>query len=200
MKYFLVLCTVFFQVNLLADVVDPIGDDPGFKSVQFQIKILDKIIYKTYGTDDVDFSFGSESSYFRISDLPAGTPPKTLNSKKYRMFETYAGDYYLKHNYEYLKKGELDKGFKLITSSLKRIDVNDMLVTKDDGTTYRARGTVRITMLDKSGNKLTTITSRMPTKRGVFVRTGFKYKVKVTASTEDDIDDYTVILDYTANK
>ena len=83
-----------FNLNALADEVDPIGADPGFKSIQFQAIILDKIKYPTYlaegQIDEASFMFSSSQYDGRLhfEKLKPETTPTTLVSDVYTVYET----------------------------------------------------------------------------------------------------------------
>lgn len=192
-----------FNLNALADEVDPIGADPGFKSIQFQAIILDKIKYPTYlaegQIDEASFMFSSSQYDGRLhfEKLKPETTPTTLVSDVYTVYETYDGSFSIFYDDIILSSGELKKGSKIVTCAFKRIDVNHMTVTRDDGSTYIAKGKVAVTMYDKNDNWVKYLVSSMPTQSGIFVPVGYKYHIKVVADTNDDRDTYERNLDYT---
>ncbi len=184
--------------------MDPIGNDPGQKSLTFKVKILDRVIYKTYryfNDDGVDYRFGNQRGSFDLLSLDGTNTPTVLESKALSMFETYDGSFEIDSGFGStnftLRSGEVLSGAEVVEVKLKRIDVNHMLVTRDDGTTYRAKGNVKIEYYSKRYEKWSSLTSSMPTQSGIFVAVGYKYRVTVRAETEDDYDSYTRVLDFT---
>jgi len=189
------------NLNTFADEVDPIGTDPGFKSIQFRAIILDKIIYPTYQFGYItktNFSYsGSRVGSLNFENLKPDNTPTTLVSDVFTVYETYDGSYSMDYNDLTLSRGELKSGSKIVAHAFKRIDVNHMRVTKDDGSTYLANGKVEITMNNKNDKFVKILVSGMPTQYGIFVPVGFKYHVKVVADTNDDDDTYERDLDFT---
>lgn len=193
---------IFINLNVLADEVDPIGTDPGFKSIQFQAIVLDKIKYPTYQYAyrkfDTYFRFSSnKEGYLSLENLRPETTPTVLISDVYTVYETYNGSYDLKFRDLTLASGDLKSGSKIVSHAFKRIEVNHMNVTRDDGSTYVAKGDAYIKMYDKNNKWIADLVDGMPTQNGIFVPVGYKYHIKVVAYTEDKYDTYEQYLDYT---
>ncbi|MEZ4742668.1 MAG: hypothetical protein R3B45_09505 [Bdellovibrionota bacterium] len=168
---------------------------------------MDEPKYSTYGEYKIKFYFGGQSGSFSLNDLKkVDTNIRKgdhiiLESGVYRRYETYSGEYKMSYGESYrsdkiLEEGELESGNKIITHKFKRIDINHMLVTTDNGETYLAKGSVKIRMLLANGEYVDTLEPSMPTRHGIYVPTGYKYEIKVTAETRDDTDTYTATLDF----
>jgi hypothetical protein len=71
-----------------------------------------------------------------------------------------------------------------IRVALKRIDVNDMLITRQDGSTYYAKG--RYCMYAMHDRDWTQVTCAS-TKTGMDVPPGYRYEINVSAVTEEGI-------------
>jgi len=198
MRVFILFGLLFVFQSAIADVIDPIGDDPGNKSVSLEIKLLDQNVYETAWPtsvpQNVRFSFANSKQLFSIKSFTSENTPANLKGKPLTTFETHDGIYSVIYGSFRLVEGELEKGTKKLVICLKRIDVNDMLITRSDGTTYYAPGYFSVST---DGGLIPLIASRVATRQGIFVPVGLKYQIVVRAKTEDDEDSYTKTLDFT---
>lgn len=92
----------------------------------------------------------------------------------------------------------------VIPVKFKRIDVNDMKITRQDQTTYSAEGTYSVWAADKDlepgrpADRL--LAEDMPTHTGVDVPMGLLYRVKIRAVSEEGVtlhQEY--LIDYRGN-
>ena len=75
---------------------------------------------------------------------------------------------------------------------MKRIDVDDMLITRQDGTQYKVQGTYTITM---EGCE---VLKKAKTKTGISVPKGYAYKLHVRADSEQGLTQHQhYTIDYT---
>lgn len=98
------------------------------------------------------------------------------------IYAHYQQDYL--HYPEYLELTPDRNNFVMVIPRLRRIDVNHMLITRQNGSKYLAPGEYRVTMVDEWGSE-EFITSGQ-TQTGLDVLDGFKYLVTVEATDEQD--------------
>jgi hypothetical protein len=81
---------------------------------------------------------------------------------------------------------------------LKRIDVRDMLITRQDGTTYYQKGIYDVLVIGDDGEeKVGSYLYDLPTNSGVDVLAGYKYRVRVSVRSDEGIlQKQTFDLDY----
>ena len=70
-----------------------------------------------------------------------------------------------------------------LEATFRRIDVNDMKVTRPNGSVYFAKGTYTVTATD-SNNTEETVVEDAPTKTGIDVAAGLIDSIEVSALTE----------------
>lgn len=179
-----------------ADLVTPIDTD-AYKSVILTITMLDeRLLQDTSRNSGIYLTFGDKTVNIPTKNIKKGfngTKQLTipLDAKgDYSVMYYSSSDSYSYYNQIWLLQGEVTNGTKNLEVRLKRIDVQNMVVTRPDGSTY----------VVENGNANVTspkLNSEFKTNYGMDVPVGFNYEVKVGAETEDGFDSYTTKLDFT---
>lgn len=206
MRNKIVLLFLAFAYSSMAfsEDVDPIGRDQ-YKTVIIRVRQLDKknlqavpsalALYFDDKSERLDTSLVNQGS----DQVIQITVPKRNTGKFFLEYiaESKAGqhspngDHLMRHR---ILEGNVDSGVKEFEVRLKRIDVNHMLVTRPDGSTYWSKG--KYTLIGH-WPKLGGGSIEVFTGLGVDVPVGFRYSVQVSAQTEDGIDYYNADFDYT---
>jgi hypothetical protein len=208
-KYlFLTLGLWMAAATAWGDEVDPIGDDH-WKSLVLTIRQLDRRTlpdapvyvdsdaYSTSPRPMISLQFGGKYFAIETSKVSVGQDKVmekiTIPRAAYGGYKvTYEGPGSMRFT---LLLGEVTEKTKNLLIELKRIDVNHMLVTREDGTTYTADiGTASVDFYNSYTHENE---MRFDTGFGIDVPTGFKYEINVTAPTEDGRDSYKSVLDFT---
>lgn len=195
-----VLLASTFSLLGIADTVDPIGDD-NYKTVVVTVKQLDQKTLLGIPTK-VFLSFGGKTVSVDTDLVSKGTDrkiqltiPKRESGRFFVSLETSTSSHPSNVSEKFdvnLVDGSLDAGVKEIEIRLKRIDINDMVVKRPNGTTYVAKGSFTLKSNWSSYNSVDAKTGF-----GIDVPVGFKYAAKVSAQTEDGWDYYNTTLDFT---
>lgn len=180
----------------ISQVIDPTGNDD-WKTLQVTLTTPHKKTFPTYSSCSESFriQFWDEYDYL----YPSKVTKSQSQTKQIQIPAAKSGNFYVRYelgnDYIRVADGNVENGLKKITVQFNRIDVNDMLVTREDRTTYMAPGRATISYFDKNGTKRV-VCSSMPTKKGINVLPGYKYHIRVGANTEDGYDTYEATLDY----
>lgn len=201
-KYlFLLISLLLLNTNSFADEVNPEGDD-AWKSLTVTIKQLDlkKLPTSNWLEAEIRILFGGRSVTVNTKEIESGKD----FVKKITIPKADSGQYTVSYGPIYpdsirlrstILSGSVEAGTKNIEGRLKRIDINHMKVTRDDGTTYvTTKGQAKVNYFDGANYRAM---SQMATGLGIDVPVGFKYNVQVSAETEDGMDGYKADLDFT---
>ncbi len=184
-----------------ADVIDPTGTD-AYKTLQVKVTQLDQRTLPDGEASFITISLAA-SEQFYSSVVPEGQTltkqqkvPKS-NSGTYYV-SMCASKYYQSASCPFEKRGTLADGESTIEIRMKRIDVNPMVVTRPDGSTYIPKtGTVEVYYLNF--NQEWDILARFNIGEGIDVPVGVVgalYFVQVSVNTEDGVDTYKSKLDF----
>jgi hypothetical protein len=180
-----------------ADVVDPIGSDK-YKTITVKIRQLDQRTTPNQNVKTwVTFSLGDKEIKIDTAEVSQDHDVE----KQITIPAAQDGTYYVGwgvsgDNYHTVESGKLAEGTKTIEVRLKRIDVNPMVVTRPNGSTYLATtGTVEIQIYDEDHSMWRNRMTYFDMGYGVDVGAGF-YKVTVSATSEDGIDVFNQKLDF----
>jgi hypothetical protein len=197
----LLVSLLLLGTNSFADEVNPDGKD-AWKSLVVTIKQLD--IKKLPTLDGyqarITIQFGGWKEIVETKDIEMGkdfvkkmTIPKADDGRYYVSYGPVYGDSI--NLSTTILSGNVKAGTESVEGHLKRIDVHHMNVVREDGTTYvTTKGTANLKYFN---GEIYHPMSQIYTGYGLDVPVGFKYKVEVSAETEDGIDSYVADLDFT---
>jgi hypothetical protein len=194
-----------------AEVVDPHSNDQ-WKTLNVTIKQLDERTLPDQYEDQsyIEIHFASQVVKMRPKDISVGNDFTHSFTVPARTDDEYS-IVYMSPDFGYIemKRGNAKSGTTSVEAHLKRIDINHMVITRQDGTTYTsAAGTVYVKPMCysyasqdwrqciKAGGNWSVAQRNSGT--GVDVPVGYQYQVEAYAKSEDGPDSYrSNLLDFT---
>ena len=200
-KITILILAIIFSQTLLADRVNPGGSDE-WKVLNVEIYQFDRRTLPNSNLesrlwielDDKSINVDTKDIEERGSQMVTLRVP-ARNKGKFSI--NYRLGSYSYRNLLTLASGTIETKVHNELVVLKRLDVNHMLVTRENGTQYYAEdGTVSLSYKNTHDEEFDYLDS-YPTGYGIDVPMGFIFGVYVKAKTEDGEDEYSQVLDFT---